>query len=222
MANSSTSGFRGRHTSFNSVLAGYGHQLGSQLNIATNHYGLLSNSRLDLQPGPLEHTGNPLDVGLDGHGFLTVQTKSGPAYTRNGALQITPKGQLVTSSGDAVMGTSGPIMIPQGASVTISSDGTVSANGAIAGKLALVEFTPDADPQSMGATNYTVPAKQVVASPLTQVRQGMLEGSNVNPVSGVIELIDAQRSLEGMRHALTMIDSEIDKTAAQDLPRVNT
>jgi flagellar basal body rod protein FlgG len=113
-------------------------------------------------------------------------------------------------------------MIPQGASVTISSDGTVSANGAIAGKLALVEFTPDADPQSMGATNYTVPAKQVVASPLTQVRQGMLEGSNVNPVSGVIELIDAQRSLEGMRHALTMIDSEIDKTAAQDLPRVNT
>jgi len=86
----------------------------------------------------------------------------------------------------------------------------------------VVEFSPDADPQSLGASNYTVPANQVVASPLTQVRQGMLEGSNVNPVSSVIDLIDAQRSLEGMRHALTMIDSEIDKTAVQDLPRVTT
>jgi flagellar basal-body rod protein FlgF/flagellar basal-body rod protein FlgG len=222
MANSSTNGFRGRHTTFNSVLAGYGHQLGSQLNIDTNHYGLLGHSRLDLQPGPLTQTGNPLDIGLDGHGFLTVQTKSGVAYTRNGALQITAKGQLVTSSGDAVMGATGPIIIPQGSSITISPDGTISANGAVAGKLAVVEFSPDADPQSLGASNYTVPANQVVASPSTQVHQGMLEGSNVNPVSGVIDLIDAQRSLEGMRHALTMIDSEIDKTAAQDLPRVTT
>jgi flagellar basal-body rod protein FlgF/flagellar basal-body rod protein FlgG len=53
------------------------------------------------------------------------------------------------------------------------------------------------------------------------VRQGSLEGSNVNPVSSVVELINAQRAMEGMRHALTMIDSEIDKTAAQDIPRVS-
>jgi len=61
----------------------------------------------------------------------------------------------------------------------------------------------------------------VVDSPLSQVRQGSLEGSNVNPVSSVVELINAQRAMEGMRHALTMIDSEIDKTAAQDIPRVS-
>ena len=48
----------------------------------------------------------------------------------------------------------------------------------------------------------------------------MLESSNVNPVTGVIDLISAQRALEGMRHALTMIDSEMDKTATVDLPRV--
>jgi flagellar basal-body rod protein FlgF/flagellar basal-body rod protein FlgG len=49
----------------------------------------------------------------------------------------------------------------------------------------------------------------------------MLEGSNVNPVSSVVELIDAQRAAEGMRHALSMIDTEIDKTATQDLPRIS-
>ncbi len=221
LANSSTSGFRERHTTFSSVLAGSGHPLASQLNVVTNSYGLLGNSRLDLQAGSLQRTGNELDVGIDGPGFLTVQTAGGVAYTRNGNLLVSPKGQLVTQSGDTVLGANGPINIPSGSSVTISSDGTISAQGAIAGKLQIVEFAPTADPQSLGATNYTVPSKDVVASPLSQVRQGMLESSNVNPVSSVVELINAQRALEGMRHALTMIDTEIDKTAAQDIPRIS-
>ncbi len=221
LANSSTSGFRERHTTFSSVLAGSGHQLASQLNVVTNSYGLLGNSKLDLQAGSLQKTNNELDLGIDGPGFLAVQTANGVAYTRNGNLQVSPKGQLVTQTGDAVLGVSGPINIPSGSSVTISPDGTISAQGAIAGKLKVVEFSPTSDPQSLGATYYTVPEKDVVASPLSQVRQGMLESSNVNPVSSVVELINAQRALEGMRHALTMIDTEIDKTAAQDIPRVS-
>jgi flagellar basal-body rod protein FlgF/flagellar basal-body rod protein FlgG len=221
LANSNTGGFRGRHTTFNSVLAGFGQTLNSQLNVDTNHYGILGGSHLDMQPGALEPTGNPLDLGIDGNGFFAVQTANGVGYTRNGALQISAKGQLVTATGDAVLGTTGAITIPTGANVTISADGTISANGAIAGKLKLVEFAPSADPQSMGGANYSVPASQVVASTNSQVRQGMLEGSNVNPVSSVVELIDAQRAAEGMRHALSMIDTEIDKTAAQDLPRIS-
>lgn len=221
LANSSTSGFRERKTAFSSVLAGSEDHLKSQLNVVTNSYGLLGNSRLDLQSGALTRTGNELDVGIDGPGFLTVQTASGVAYTRNGNLMVSPKGQLVTQTGDAVLGVNGPINIPSGASVTISPDGTISASGAIAGKLKVVEFSATADPQSVGATNYTAPLKDVVASPLSEVRQGMLESSNVNPVTSVVELINAQRSLEGMRHALTMIDTEIDKTAAQDIPRIS-
>ncbi len=221
LANSSTSGFRERHTTFSSVLAGSGRPLNSQLNVVTNSYGLLGDSKLDLQAGSLQRTGNELDLGIDGPGFLAVQTANGVAYTRNGSLQISTAGQLVTSAGDAVLGVNGPISIPKGATVTVASDGTVSADGAIAGKLKVVAFTAKADPQSLGATYYTVPEKDVVASPLSQVRQGMIEGSNVNPVSSVVELINAQRALEGMRHALSMIDSEIDKTAAQDIPRVS-
>ena len=221
LANSSTGGFRARHTTFSTVLAGSGHSLGSALNAATNSFGLLRGSRLDMQAGSLQHTGGELDVGIDGPGFLTVQTAQGLAYTRNGSFQLSSKGQLVTATGDPVMGEGGPITIPPGSAVTISADGTLSANGAIAGKLKMVQFSATADPQSMGGSYYTVPPADVVASPGSQVRQGVLEGSNVNPIESVIELINAQRATEGMRHALTMIDSDMDKTAAQDLPRVS-
>jgi flagellar basal-body rod protein FlgF len=220
LANSSTGGFRARHTSFSSVLAGYGHPLETQLNEATNNYGLLGSSHLDMQTGSLERTGGDLDVGIDGPGFLSVQTASGTAYTRSGGLKVSPQGQLTTAAGDPILGTSGPITIPKGSTPMISGDGTISVDGAVAGKLKLVEFAPTADPQSMGNTYYTVPAKDVVDATKSQVRQGMLEGSNVNPVQSVIELINAQRAAEGMRHAMTMIDTEIDKTAATDLPRV--
>jgi len=53
------------------------------------------------------------------------------------------------------------------------------------------------------------------------VRQGMLESSNVNPVTSVVELITAQREVETMRHVLTMFNSELDKTAAEELPRTS-
>lgn len=222
LANSSTGGFRARHTTFSSVLAGSGQHLSSELNVDTNSYGLLSGSRLDMQAGSLEHTGGDLDVGIDGPGFFTVQTKQGPAYTRNGNFQLSPTGQLITATGDAVVGDGGPITIPSGAKVTISPDGTISAGGAIAGKLKVVQLSATADPQSMGGSYYTVPSSDVVASSGSQVRQGVLEGSNVNPIASVIELINAQRTTEGMRHALSMIDSEMDKTAAQDLSRVSS
>jgi flagellar basal-body rod protein FlgF/flagellar basal-body rod protein FlgG len=221
LANASTGGFRGRQSSFSEVLAGTGQPLGSDLNRATNNFGVLGAQHLDLTSGSLAQTGNPLDLGIEGSGFLEVQTSAGPAYTRNGALKVSVNGQLVTASGDAVIGDAGVINIVPNAAVTISSDGTVSANGAVAGKLKLVEFGPGADPQSLGGTYYAAPAKDVVAATDSQVRQGMLESSNVNPVSSVIELINAQRSAETMRHALTMIDADIDKVAAQELPRIS-
>jgi flagellar basal-body rod protein FlgF/flagellar basal-body rod protein FlgG len=221
LANSNTQGFRATRTSFNSVLAGFGHKLHSKLNVVTNSYGLEGSSSLDMQPGVLQSTGNPLDVGIDGSGFLAVQTAHGVAYTRNGALQVSPQGVLTTAVGEPVLGTNGPITIPPSTTVQISSDGTITANGAIAGKLNIVEFAPGASPKSLGGSNYGVPANQVTASTTSQLRQGVVEQSNVNPISSVIQLIEAQRSVEGMRHALTMIDTDINKTAAQDIPRVS-
>jgi flagellar basal-body rod protein FlgF/flagellar basal-body rod protein FlgG len=221
LANASTGGFRARHATFSSVLAGSGQPLGSELNRVTNNFGVLGDSHLDLTQGSLVRTGNDLDLGIDGPAFLSIQTANGPAYTRDGALRISPQGQLVTASGDAVLGDQGVINLPINAKVSISADGTLSVNGAIAGKLKLVEFAPGTDIESLGSTTYSAPAASASAATKSVVRQGTLESSNVNPVTSVVELIDAQRQAEAMRHALTMFDSDMNKTAVQDLPRVS-
>src|SRR5712691_701323 len=64
----------------------------------------------DLSPGPIEKTGNPLNIAIDGNAFLVVQTPRGERYTRNGALQISGTGELVTSEGNPVLGDAGPIV----------------------------------------------------------------------------------------------------------------
>ena len=80
-------------------------------------------------------------MAIEGHGYFEVQTANGPVYTRNGGFQVSAKGQLVTSTGDAVMGDNGgPITMPAGGKVSISADGTISSNGAVTGKLKIVEF----------------------------------------------------------------------------------
>jgi len=221
VANSSTEGFRARHASFSEVLAGTGRPLGSEFNRVINDFGLQGDSVIDDTQGSLIKTGNDLDLAIDGPAYFSVQTAAGPAYTRAGSLKISPQGQLVTSAGDAVIGDQGAITLPLEAKLSISSDGTISADGAVTGRLKLVEFAPGTDVEGMGNSYYTAPASSAVVATKSQVRQGMLESSNVNPVAAVVELINAQRSAETMRHALTMFDSDMDKTAVQDLPRIS-
>jgi len=84
----------------------------------------------------------------------------------------------------------------------------------------LVDFPAGTALKSIGGTNYTAPANTAAALANPAVEQGALEGSNVNPVSGMVELITAQRSDEMMQRALSMFNSELDKTATQDLPKV--
>ena len=221
LANSSTKGFRAQHTTFGSVLAGYGQRFNSVMNEAVNSYGVLGNATVDLAQGSLEHTGNELDVAVDGPGFMKVQVGSGTAYTRNGSLKVSSQGRLTTAAGDPILGDSGPITIPSGKAITISGDGTILADGAVAGRMKIVEFVAGTNLQSIGSTYYTAPPMSEIVAAKSQAKQGMLEGSNVNPVATVVQLINAQRSSEGMRHALTMIDSEMDKTAATDLARIS-
>jgi flagellar basal-body rod protein FlgF/flagellar basal-body rod protein FlgG len=220
LANASTVGFRAERNVFSSVLANAGGAAQSPFSQAVNRFGILSGTTIDQNQGALEKTGNELDLGIEGSGYFVVQTADGPMYTRNGAFQVSSHGQLVTASGDAVMGDRGVINILPGP-VSISADGTISSNGAVAGKLSVVEFPPDTAFTSMGNTYYSAPVKSAQPATNSSVRQGMLESSNVNPVSSMVELITAQRSAEMMQRALSMFNSEIDKTATTDLPKVS-
>lgn len=219
LANTSTIGFRAQHNVFSSVMASASGQSGTALNQAINNFGVLGGITLDQTQGPLQKTGNELDLGIEGPGYFAVQTANGPMYTRNGAFQVSSKGQLVTSSGDAVMGDKGPITMLPGP-VSISADGTISSDGAVTGKIKVVEFPAGTELTSMGGTYYTAPAGTATTAANSNVRQGVLESSNVNAVTSMVELVTAQRSAEMMQRALGMFSNEIDKTAAQELPKV--
>ena len=88
-------------------------------------------------------------------------------------------------------------------------------------KLKIVEFPAGTELSNIGNTDFAAPPNvQPTAATNSSVRQGSLEASNVNPVSSMIQLVEAQRSAEMMQRALTMFNSEMDKTASQDLPKV--
>lgn len=219
LANASTVGFRGEKMVFSSVLADAGVSNGTALNQAINRYGVLGDVELDQSQGALQKTGGDLDAAIQGPGYFVVQTANGTAYTRNGSFQVSGKGELVTSTGDQVMGDGGPISMAPG-KVSISADGTISVNGAVTGKLKVVEFPAGTKISSLGNVYYSAPDDQAEAATQSDVRQGMLESSNVNPIMGMVELVNAQRSAEMMQRALAMFNTEIDKTATQDLPKV--
>ncbi len=220
LANTSTPGYRAQHNIFRSLLASSSHPE-SSLNQAINNFGILGGSQIDLTQGSLEKTGNDLDFGIEGQGFFVVKTAAGKAYTRNGNFHVSPQGNLVTSEGDAVMGEDGPIQIV-GGPVSVSSDGTLSVNGALAGKLKLVEFPAGTAIESIGKTYYSAPAKAESAATNTSVQQGTLESSNVNAVASAVELVAVQRYAELVQRALSTFNSDINKVATEDLPRVTS
>ena len=220
LANTSTTGYRAQHSIFRSLLATAGGHPISNLNRATNEYGILGGSRLDLSQGGLERTGNDLDFGIEGQGFFVVQTAGGRFFTRDGNFHVS-NGQLVTSEGDPVMGDAGVIKVVDGP-LSVSPDGTISVGGAVAGKLKVVDFKPGTDLQSAGQTYYSAPKNADIADTESEIRQGTLESSNVNPVAGAVDLILVQRYAELAQRALTMFDSQFNKTATEDLPRVSS
>jgi flagellar basal-body rod protein FlgF len=166
---------------------------------------------IDFSPGAMQRTGNPLDVAIDGKGYLVVQTQRGQRYTRNGALGINAAGQLVTSNGDQVMGTSGPITFqPTDRDVIISPTGIVSVrdgagtNSAQRGQLQLVNFDAPQKLQKDGASTFTAPPDMTPkpAPTNTRVMQGMLEKSNVQPIVEMARMIEITRSYSDIANIL--------------------
>jgi flagellar basal-body rod protein FlgF len=222
LANVSTSGYRAQHDSFRSLLATSSSLPLSGLNQAVNNYSVIGGGQLDLSQGSLERTGNDLDFGIEGRGFFAVQTAGGQLFTRDGSFHVSPKGQLVTSTGDTVLGTDNRPIPIVGAPVSVSPDGTISVNGALAGQLKVVDFPAGTPLESVGKTYYSAPEKTGAPATEASIQQGTLESSNVNPVASSIELITVQRYAELMQRALTMFHTEMNQVATQDLPKVTS
>jgi flagellar basal-body rod protein FlgF len=182
----------------------------------------------NLGPGPIQRTGGSLDVAIDGDAFLTVQTAAGPRYTRNGALQMSPTGALVTSAGDPVLGIGGPIQFQNtDHDISIGEDGTITVReGASAtsdstrGQLQLARFANPEALQKQGSSLFSAPTGVTPQPASTGVRvvQGSIEQSNVSAVSEMARMIEITRTYEQIASVLQQENTErataLDKLSA--------
>ena len=193
LANASTTGFRAEMQAFRAVpVRGDG--------ASTRVYALESTIGHDTRSGPVQSTGRPLDVAVQGNAWLAVQSLDGTeAYTRAGSLQLSAEGQLVTPGGLPVLGDGGPITVGVNASVEIAADGSISAttgNGRPqqVGKLKLAASEA---PLNRGADGLFRAADGDLAADATaRVQSGALEGSNVSAIETMVAMIAAARQFE--------------------------
>lgn len=218
LANSGTAGYRAERAYFRSAILDP-HALQSQLNTTVNSFGVLGGSRLDLGQGALTPTGNPMDLAIEGDGFFAIQTKQGVRYTRDGQFERAQDGTLTTQAGEPVLDAKQqPIRIPVGETV-VGDDGAVSVNGAVAGKIALFSIGSEAL-SAEGANRYVAAEGTQPAAASGAIRQGSLEASNQDVIGGSLQLVLMQRQAEMMQKAVSIFSNDLDKTASEDLPRV--
>lgn len=196
------------------------------LNLGTG-VAVQGTARIDLQ-GTLSTTGNALDLALDGPGLFQVELPSGElVYTRAGNFSLSADGQLVTPQGFAVQP---GIQVPPGAqSITVAQDGTISAvlagesTPTELGQLTVASFANAAGLQARG-NNFLAKTAASGAAEIGppglegrgQIRQGMLESSNVNVVEELVEMIEAQRAYEINSKMISAVD-EMLRNANQTL-----
>lgn len=227
VANVNTNGYKADNSLFQEYLKSGAHEdnfIGSDRAVS---YVLDSGTYKDLSQGPTEQTKNPLDVAIDGGGFLVVQTAAGERYTRDGGLNINSQGQLVTASGDPVLGNSGPIVFqPTDHDVSIAQDGNVTVLeglnrvDSVRGKLRMVSFA-DAQKLLKDGSNLYSAGNGVAPQPdsTSKLRQGFIEKSNVNSVMEMSRMIEVTRAYTQMATLLQQ-QSDLHKSAIQQLADV--
>jgi flagellar basal-body rod protein FlgF len=163
----------------------------------------------DTREGPLNQTNNPLDLAVRGEGYFVINTELGERYTRNGNFRLDETGKLVTQSGEAVTsdGDQPFFFSPADREITISRDGSVSTNNGLLGKIKVVRFEDQQALRTIADGLYASDQQgEVIERP--DVVQGMLEGSNINAINEITDMITVQRAYEGAKQ---LIDRENDR-----------
>lgn len=166
--------------------------------------------------GNLKRTDNPLDVALDGNGFLVVSTPNGNRYTRNGSLSQNAQGTLVTQDGFSVLGQNGPIKVG-GGEVKIEHSGEVFVDGQSIDTLQVVDF-PHPYPlrkTGKGLFALTNVNAQINQAPNTKVRQGFIESSNVDIINQMAKMIQTMRAYETDQKMVQSLNEAIQRTNSE-------
>lgn len=202
LANANTLGYR-RDRSFTEIL-------GSEIDAeGAPQSDRRTTGWADLAAGTLEQTGNPLDLALGGNGFFAVEGPDGAArYTRAGRFVADAEGTLRTASGLAVLGTDGPIQLPPGDPITVNAAGEIAVGGRPAGTLQVVTFDDPQTLRRLDETSFTSQAAPVVLEgEQAAVQQGYVEGSNVDPIREMADMIAHVRLYEAQQKVVQTTDS---------------
>lgn len=157
-----------------------------------------------IAPSPLIETGNRFDLAIQGDGFFAIQTKFGVRYTRKGNFLLDEQGQLVTTEGNLVLGQNGPVKI-RSANVQFDEEGNIFVDESLVGTLQIVDF-PKPYPLSKVGNNMFIPVDANVTAQSAinaQLKSGFLEGSNVNVVTEMVDMITALRAYEANQRVIT-------------------
>ncbi|MFN0007801.1 MAG: flagellar hook basal-body protein [Planctomycetota bacterium] len=196
LANVSTRGFK-RGTSFAHAVAS------ARASEPTVVAGLAP----DLSQGPLETTGNPLDLALEGPGWFVVEAEAGRSYTRDGSFRVDDRGSLVTQDGQPVAWKGSRASLrPAGEAVIVDAEGQVRQGQTTVGQLDIVDLDPPAKllPASGGRWRAPEGTQEIPAK--AQVRQGSLESSNVEPMDELVALVTVQRGFESAATLMRTIE----------------
>ena len=216
MANINTPGFREQFAMYRSVPVTDG--AGLTTRVAT----VAATPGHSFQPGIMQSTGRALDVALSGDGWFTIEAPDGgEAYTRAGNFEVGVDNLLQTPAGRPVISAQGGVIeVPEGARLTIGTDGTITAIGAgdqpnaliNLGRLKLVK--PDEAALVHGddglfrmSAEGGEPAPAQAADPTLRVISGMLEGSNANPMTAMVGMIENSRRYEAQMQVLKNVDT---------------
>lgn len=176
----------------------------------------------DFTPGTLQYTGNPYDVAVEGKGWLTVQMPDGTeAYTRNGSLEVSANGILQTRDGRPVVGDGGPVSIPPDNEIVVGADGSISAlqpgQGGVVnvvGQLKLVNPPEETLVRGEDGLFRLQQGGAAPADPNVKVAGGYVEGSNVNVVDQMVQMISLSRQFEMQTRMLQTAEAN-DRAATQ-------
>jgi flagellar basal-body rod protein FlgG len=209
IANVNTTGYKHERVAFGDLISSKP-GLGAAQNVDAGAGVAVAVAGRATGQGVFLRTDQPLDVAIEGEGYLQVKLADGrTALTRNGSLHVDARGRLATAAGALLQP---PVTLPTGVSledVTIAADGTLSAQGKPIARMALVSVASPTNLTDAGDSNYTTNAQSGpprVAGTATKLAQGMLESSNVDLGDAMVDLMDAQRSFQMASQAVRTQD----------------
>ncbi len=215
LANVSTTGFRAQLDTFRAVPV-------LSESMPTRAFVVDSTMGADFSQGALQQTGRALDVAVQGKGWIAVQMEDGSeAYTRQGSLKTSENGVLQTAAGLSVLGEGGPISIPPDVNVAIASDGTISSTeragkpgqANVIGRIKLVNPPEESLVRGDDGLFRVKGGEAADADPAVRVAAGALEGSNVNAVEAMVNMISLGRAFEMHMSLLKNAESNAAKAA---------